>query len=130
MPAVIRLRRGGRRNRPIYRVVATDSRMPRDGRFLEVLGWYRPLERPGKVELNVERTLGWLRQGAVPSNTVAALFVHTGMAQIWQKAQRGEDYGSVTLLDSVREKPHKVKARARARMSEAAGAQKEGGAAA
>lgn len=124
MSVTIRLRRGGRRNKPIYRVVAADARMPRDGRFLEVLGWYRPLDRPGKISLNIESTLQWLKKGAVPSETVASLFRQTGMAGIWQMAEKGEDYSSVTLRDTIVEKPHKVKGRARARMKEAAGAQK------
>jgi len=126
LSVTIRLRRGGRRNMPIYRIVATDGRMPRDGRFLEVIGTYRPLERPGKVSLDVEATVRWLRQGAVPSDTVAALFRHTGMSTIWEMAQKGADYSTVTLRESVREKPHKVKKHARARLTAAAGAEKDG----
>jgi len=122
LSATIRLRRGGRRNRPMYRVVAADTRMPRDGRFIEVLGWYRPLERPGKLSLNIETTLAWLKRGAVPSDTVATLFRQVGMAAIWEKAKRGEDYSSLAVRETITERPHKVKARARARMMEAAGA--------
>jgi small subunit ribosomal protein S16 len=96
--------------------------MPRDGRFIEVLGWYRPLERPGKVFLNVETTLAWLKRGAIPSDTVATLFRQVGMAAVWEKAKRGEDYSSLALRGTITERPHKVKARARARMMEAAGA--------
>ena len=124
MAATIRLRRGGRRNAPIYRVVATDSRMPRDGRFLEILGWYRPTEKPGKVSLDVEKTIDWLKRGAEPSDTVRTLFQHTGLDEIWKKAQKGEDYAALVLKDSVTEKPGKIKARKRARMAEAAGASK------
>ena len=125
MAAIIRLRRGGRKNAPYYRVVAADSRMPRDGRFLEILGWYRPMEKPAKVQFDVEKTLGWLKKGAEPSDTVAALFKHTGMSEIWKKAKKGEDYSTLSLKDSITEKPAKIKARKRARMAEAAGAKKE-----
>lgn len=126
MAATIRLRRGGRRNAPIYRVVAADSRMPRDGRFLEIIGWYRPTEKPGKVSFDIEKTLKWLKLGAEPSDTVRTLFEHTGLADIWKKAEKGEDYSNLVLKDTVTEKAGKVKARKRARMAEAAGAKKEG----
>ena len=123
MAVTIRLRRTGRRNRPMYRVVAADSRSPRDGRFLQTLGWYRPLERPAKVSLNVEHTLKWLKRGATPSDTVASLFRQTGLSEIWNLAQKGEDYSGITLRDAIKERPHKVKSKARARMKEAAGAE-------
>ncbi len=125
MAATIRLRRGGRRNAPLYRVVAADSRMPRDGRFIEIIGWYRPTEKPGKVSFDIEKTLKWLKMGAEPSDTVRTLFVHTGLDMIWAKAQKGEDYSNLVLKDTVTEKAGKVKARKRARMAEAAGAKKE-----
>ena len=127
MPVTIRLRRGGRRNRPMYRVVAADSRSPREGRFLENLGLYHPLDKPARVEFDVERTLHWLRQGARPSDTVASLFRQTGLAKIWGMAQRGEDYSGETLTDTIKERPHKVKSKARARMKEAAGVEESGG---
>ena len=82
MSVKIRLRRTGKKKQPMYRFVATDSRMPRDGRFLEVLGWYRPLERPAKLKINVDRTIVWLRKGATPSDTVASLFSQVGMIDI------------------------------------------------
>lgn len=126
MAATIRLRRGGRRNSPIYRVVAADSRMPRDGRFIEIIGWYRPAEKPGKVSFDIEKTIKWLKLGAEPSDTVRTLFTHTGLDDIWTRAQKGEDYSGLVLKDTVTEKAGKVKARKRARMAEAAGATKEG----
>ncbi len=125
MAATIRLRRGGRRNSPIYRVVAADSRMPRDGRFLEIIGWYRPTEKPGKVQFDVDKTIKWLKLGAEPSDTVRSLFEHTGLSEIWKKAEKGEDYSNLVLKDTVTEKTNKLKARKRARMAEAAGATKE-----
>jgi small subunit ribosomal protein S16 len=115
----IRLRRTGKKKQPMFRFVATDSRMPRDGRFLEVLGWYRPLEKPAKLKIDVNRTVEWLKQGAVPSDTVASLFRQCGMMQIWQKAKAGEDITGLEVKDAIRERPHKVKSKARARMVEA-----------
>jgi small subunit ribosomal protein S16 len=108
----------GKKKQPIYRFVASDSRMPRDGRFLEILGWYRPLEQPAKLKIDVPRTIDWLKRGAEPTDTVAALFRQTGMSEIWQKAQKGEDVSSMAPKDVIKERPHKVKAKARARMVE------------
>ena len=119
MSVKIRLRRMGKKKQPLYRFVATDSRMPRDGRFLEILGWYRPLEKPAKLKINVPRTIEWLKNGAEPSDTVASLFKQVGMSEIWQKAKKGEDITGMEPKDSITERPHKVKAKARARMVEA-----------
>lgn len=72
---VIRLARGGRRKHPFYRIVAADKRFPRDGRHLEILGYYNPLARGQDTELHVklERAEYWLSVGAQPSKTVASL---------------------------------------------------------
>ncbi|GAB4319244.1 MAG: hypothetical protein Kow0074_08710 [Candidatus Zixiibacteriota bacterium] len=116
MSVKIRLRRMGKKKQPMYRFVATDSRMPRDGRFLEVLGWYRPLERPAKVKVDIERTVDWLRKGATPSSTVDTLFRQCGMMQIWEKAQKGEDITGMEIKDTITERPHKAKKKERAKM--------------
>ncbi len=108
----------GKKKQPLYRFVASDSRMPRDGRFLEILGWYRPLEQPAKLKIDVPRTIDWLKRGAEPTDTVAALFRQVGMSDIWQKAQKGEDVSGLTPKDVIKERPHKVKGKARARMVE------------
>jgi len=69
----IRLARGGRKKRPFYRVVAADSRMTRDGRFLEVIGTYNPLSVPKEIKINLERVNYWLENGAQLSETVTNL---------------------------------------------------------
>jgi len=82
MAVRMRFSRQGRHKRPFYRLVAADSRMPRDGRFLEVLGTYDPLkpnDDPARVSLNVERILHWLEIGAHPSDTAAHLFMRAGL---------------------------------------------------
>jgi small subunit ribosomal protein S16 len=82
MAARIRLTRKGRHKRPFYRLVVQDSRMPRDGRFLEVVGTYDPLKEnddPERVSLKVERILYWLQVGAHPSDTAANLFARAGL---------------------------------------------------
>jgi len=76
----IRLTRVGARNNPIWRVVATDQRSPRDGRFIEVLGHYNPQTDPSTIELDEERVRSWLSRGAQPSGTVKQLLKAKGIA--------------------------------------------------
>ncbi len=83
------MRRMGATKRPFYRVVVADQRSPRDGRFIENIGKYHPLEDPSLIEIDEERALHWLRVGAQPSNTVRVLMTKIG---IWDKfmAERPE----------------------------------------
>ncbi|HKD42329.1 MAG TPA: 30S ribosomal protein S16 [Myxococcaceae bacterium] len=73
MAVVLRLSRAGAKKMPFYHVVATDSRNPRDGKFIEAIGSYDPNQEPPKLELNRERLEHWLKVGATPSETVAGL---------------------------------------------------------
>ncbi len=75
----IRLRRAGRRNRPFYRVVVTDSHSPRDGRVIQFIGHYDPLSSPETVSIDEEKALKWLRCGAQPTDTVRSLFSKLGI---------------------------------------------------
>ena len=77
----IRLQRVGKKKKPSYRVVVADSRAPRDGKFIEVIGHYDPLTDPATVEIKEERALEWLRQGAQPTQTVANIFKKAGVAE-------------------------------------------------
>lgn len=79
MPVKIRLQRHGRKARPFYHIVAADSRSPRDGRFIEKLGTYNPLTRPATIELDSERALHWLQQGAQPTDTAHAILKYKGV---------------------------------------------------
>ncbi len=82
MPVTIRLARGGAKKRPFYRVVVTNSRSPRDGRFLEKVGTYNPLlpkDHPERLVLNQERIEHWLGQGAQTSDRVARFLDRTGI---------------------------------------------------
>ncbi|HLI24959.1 MAG TPA: 30S ribosomal protein S16 [Acidimicrobiales bacterium] len=73
MAVKLRLMRMGKKKQPVYRVVAADSRSPRDGRFIEILGSYEPRAEPSRVVLDHERINRWLAQGAQPTETVARL---------------------------------------------------------
>jgi len=73
MSVVIRLRRAGSRKRPFYHMVVADSRMRRDGRFIETVGFYNPMSRPEVIEFEAERIADWVKKGAQPSETVDRL---------------------------------------------------------
>lgn len=79
MSVRLRLTRMGRKKRPFYRIVAADSRAPRDGKFLESIGTYNPLTKPATVEINREAAMKWLQNGALPSDTVRSLFSKHGI---------------------------------------------------
>jgi small subunit ribosomal protein S16 len=87
MSVRIRLRRLGAKKRPFYRVVVADQRSPRDGRFIEIIGKYHPLEDPSLIEIDEEKALEWLRKGAQPSQPVENLLKKTG---IWEKFEAGK----------------------------------------
>lgn len=75
----IRLRRVGKKKQPQYRIVVAESRAPRDGAFIEVIGHYNPLTDPAAITIDEERTLHWLRRGAQPSETAAKLLRKQGI---------------------------------------------------
>ncbi|WP_319524238.1 30S ribosomal protein S16 [uncultured Desulfosarcina sp.] len=79
MAVKIRLARHGAKKRPFYRIVAADSESPRDGRFLEKLGTYNPLQNPAAVALNADRVKYWIGQGATPSDTVKSILKREGI---------------------------------------------------
>ena len=84
MAMKIRLARGGSKKRPFYRIVAADSRMPRDGRFIEKLGTYNPLlpkDSEDRVKMNMERVQYWLDQGAQPTDRISRFLEAAGVAE-------------------------------------------------
>jgi len=79
MAVKLRLKRMGATKRPIYRIVAADSRSPRDGKFIELVGTYNPLTNPGEIKVDEEKVLKWLNNGAKPSDTVRDLLSRAGI---------------------------------------------------
>ena len=73
MAVKIRLRRMGAKKAPFYRVVVADSRSPRDGRFIEEIGYYNPMTNPAEIKINAEKAQTWLKNGAQPTETVKSL---------------------------------------------------------
>ncbi len=79
MAVKLRLKRGGSKQRPFYRIVASDSRSPRDGRFIETIGTYNPIPAEYEVSIDEEKALYWLKNGAQPTETVRNLFSKKGI---------------------------------------------------
>ena len=79
MAVRIRLRRMGAKKKPFYRIVVADSRSPRDGRFIEEIGYYDPLKDPAVIQVDAEKALDWLNKGAQLSDTARALFKKAGV---------------------------------------------------
>lgn len=79
MAVKLRLKRMGAKQRPFYRIVASDSRNPRDGRFIETVGTYNPIAKPVEVNINEEKALYWLGNGAIPTDTVRNLLSQQGI---------------------------------------------------
>lgn len=79
MPVVMRLARYGKKKKPFYRVVVADSRCPRDGRFLEILGTYNPLIKEENCTIDQEKAVSWLKKGVQPSRTVKSLLKKKGI---------------------------------------------------
>jgi small subunit ribosomal protein S16 len=75
----IRLKRMGSKKNPFYRLVVADSRYPRDGRFLEEIGYYNPTTNPSEVKIDVDKAKDWLSKGAQPTDTVRALLKKNGV---------------------------------------------------
>jgi small subunit ribosomal protein S16 len=78
----------GKKKQPVYRIVVADSRMPRDGRYLESLGYYNPMVEPSTIEMNSERALYWLGQGAQPSRQVQNLMKIEGVWEQFQSSKK------------------------------------------
>jgi small subunit ribosomal protein S16 len=87
----IRLRRVGGKKQPSYRIVVADSRSPRDGRFLENIGFYNPRTEPPTIEIKEERALHWLSEGAQPTDSVAAFLEKRGTLDRLARLHKGED---------------------------------------
>jgi small subunit ribosomal protein S16 len=82
MPVRLRLTRKGAKKRPFYRIVAADSEAPRDGRFLEVLGYYDPLKDPAQVQMDEDKVRKWIQRGAKVSDTVGSLLRKKGVSTV------------------------------------------------
>ncbi len=90
MAVKIRLKRTGAKKRPFYRIVVADARSPRDGRIIEKIGTYNPVAEPIQLEIEEEKALQWLQNGAQPSDTVKNLFSSQGIMQKFHETKNSK----------------------------------------
>ena len=88
MAVKLRLTRMGAKKKPVYRIVASDSRRPRDGQYIELVGTYNPLTQPATVNVNEEVALKWLRNGAEPTDTVRSLLSQAGVMKKFAESKK------------------------------------------
>ena len=91
MAVKLRLKRMGAKKQPFYRIVAADSRSPRDGRFIETVGTYNPIKTPAVVTVDEEKALKWLNNGAEPTDTVKNILAHEGIMKKYADSKKKEN---------------------------------------
>lgn len=113
MSVRLRLRRQGRKGRPFYHVVAADSRAPRDGKFLEKVGSYDPTANPAVIEVDHDKAIKWLRNGAQPTNTVRAILRYTGVNLKYALIKQGKSQEDIDRIFTrwMEEKLAKIEAK-------------------
>ena len=87
MAVKLRLKRMGAKKSPFYRVVAADSRSPRDGKFIETVGYYNPVSEPAEIKIDEELVLKWLNNGAIPTDTVRNIFKKQGIMKKFHESK-------------------------------------------
>ena len=90
MAVKMRLKRMGAKKAPFYRVVVADSRSPRDGKFIELIGTYNPLVTPAEIKINEELALTWLSKGAIPTDTVKNILSKAGIMKKYHDSRLGK----------------------------------------
>ena len=109
----IRFRRIGLKGQPSYRIVAADKESPRDGRFLEILGFYNPRTDPSTLNLKEDRVYQWMKDGALPTESVGQVFKSAGVMDRFERFKKGESVE--TLLKEAAEASAKRAAPAKTR---------------
>jgi small subunit ribosomal protein S16 len=97
----------GAKKRPMYRLVAIDSRRAREGRFVDMFGHYNPILKPATISIDEERVFYWLKQGATPSDTVHTLFSQIGINEKWELLKQGKDASGVEIKGTIVERKKK-----------------------
>lgn len=110
MAVVIRMMRAGAKKRPFYRIVVADSRRQRDGRFVEILGYYDPMAKPFAVKMDEAKVKAWIAQGATPSTQAASLFRRAGivMTNPSKPTKKAAAAGTKKKAAVKRKRPRKV----------------------
>ncbi len=97
----MRLTRRGAKKRPSYRVIVADSRAPRDGRHVDILGYYDPMTTPSTIKIDVDRAVQWLRNGAQPTERVRILLRHAGVLKAWEERRIAEKRARKAAADAT-----------------------------
>jgi small subunit ribosomal protein S16 len=92
----LRLLRMGKKKQPFYRIVAVDSKKPRDGKYLEKIGHYNPIKEPAEIVIDKEITFKWLDRGAIPTDTVKSFLSRDGLLMEWDLRKKGFDEDRIT----------------------------------
>ncbi len=121
----IRLRRVGKKKQPMYRIVVADSHAPRDGAFVESLGYYHPLDDPSTIVLDEERAKHWLDKGAMPSTRVAKILQIQGVAEVSKKVATRIALGEQRKAEAATAKKAEAAAEAKAEEPKAEAAAEE-----
>lgn len=103
----IRLRRTGLKGQPSYRIVIADKESPRDGRFLEIVGFYNPRTEPATLNIKEDRIYDWMNRGALPTESVAQLFKTSGTADRYERLKKGES-AETLLAEAEKAKAERV----------------------
>jgi len=106
----IRLQRKGAKHMAFYRIVVADSRSPRDGRFVEQLGYYDPLRDPPEINIETPKVIDWLSKGAQPSGTVESLLRRVGIMQMWHEVRKGRSLDELGHIEDEARKRIDAKA--------------------
>ncbi len=109
----IRLRRVGAKGQPSYRVVAADKESPRDGRFLEILGFYNPRTEPSTIQLKEDRIYDWMSKGAQPSESALQVFKSAGLMDRYERFKKGEDLETLLAEAAAMEEKRNVNPKTR-----------------
>ncbi len=110
----------GAKKRAFYRIVAIDSRLSRDGRFVDIIGTYNPIVKPAVIQVAEDKMNKWVDQGAVVSDTVKTLLTHVGYWEKYYKAKKGEDVSSMVLKTTIKERAKKTRRMKKASVADAA----------
>lgn len=102
MAVRLRLMRMGKKKQPVYRVVAADSRSPRDGRFIEIVGTYEPRREPSVIKIDNAKAVGWLREGAKPSERVEKLLKISGAWDAFEAGKTAEEVAAEVAADAAK----------------------------
>ncbi len=122
MSVKIRLMRVGKKKQPSYRVVIADGRSPRDGRYIEIIGHYRPRQEPSAFEVDGDKVIAWLEKGAQPSPQVHRLLVGSGLWETYEAGRRSPSLAARVAGRKSRGQAEAAKAKAAAEAQEAAAA--------